>query len=335
MRKVTIKDIAQKVGCAPSMVSMAMNDKPGISKDLKARILKVAEQMNWAPTLASATLRKGRSNKILMMLPYDGLSGDIMANNGVIALLHGLTKALEATNFDIDIAFETEKPQILYPKLNRERQPAAFVFMNILKDDWRHAWLQENEIPFVSFGQLELNKNYNFVDFDSRKYTYNSTSLAFKKGYKEVILYAPNNAYTYGEEFILGYQQAYADFGLKYNPNLIFMTHSLEDIQSPENFIKNSLSENLKGKAIVASDETIAIYLIDELRKQGYDIHKDICLIARSSSRILEILAPSAFVWHQDTYKAGAKIAEIITEYLSQENPKYQHYLFEERPIVR
>ncbi|MFV0322367.1 MAG: LacI family DNA-binding transcriptional regulator [Alphaproteobacteria bacterium] len=335
MTKVTIKDIAKKVGCAPSMVSMAMNDKPGISKDLKTRILKVANQMNWVPTLASATLRKGRSNKILMMLPYDGLSGDIMANNGVIALLHGLTKALENTNFDIDIAFETEEPQILYPKLNRERQPAAFVFMNILKDDWRHRWLLESEIPFVSFGQLEDYKNYNFVDFDNRKYTYNATNLALEKGYKDVILYAPSNAYTYGAEFILGYQQAYQDCGLKYDSNLIFMADSLEDIQNPEKFIKNSLSENLKGKAIVASDETIAIYLIDELRKQGYDINKDIFLIARSSSRILEILAPSAFVWYQDTYQAGTKIAEIITEYLSQDNPEYQHYYFEERPIVR
>ncbi|MFV0430594.1 MAG: LacI family DNA-binding transcriptional regulator [Alphaproteobacteria bacterium] len=327
-KKVTIKDIAKKVGCAPSMVSMAVNNKYGISAELKSKILKVATELNWSPSQASATLRKGRSNKILMMLPYEGLGGHIMANSGVIFLLDGLTKSLEKTAFDIDIAYETEAHEILYPKLYRERQPAAFIFMNILADDWRHYWMFEQGIPFVSFGQIQKHCKYNFVDFDSRAYSFEATTTALKQGFSDIILFSSSLGYTYGQELMAGYRQAIIEHDYSYNPDNIILAKDLSEPQNPEALVQRALSGDIKGKAFISADETISIYLIEQLKQRNLDIGKDVFIATRTSSRVLDMLVPNIHIWHQDTYLAGEKMAQIITEYLSQDNPIFQHQIY-------
>ncbi len=60
----------------------------------------------------------------------------------------------------------------------------AFVFMNILRNDWQHSCLKEMNIPFVSFGQLTQDKSYNFIDLNSFQYTY---AGELKKGFRPQI----------------------------------------------------------------------------------------------------------------------------------------------------
>jgi len=42
-KKITLKDIAKLVNLSPSTVSLAINNKPGLSKDTRERILRVAQ----------------------------------------------------------------------------------------------------------------------------------------------------------------------------------------------------------------------------------------------------------------------------------------------------
>ncbi|MCD6551635.1 MAG: LacI family DNA-binding transcriptional regulator, partial [Thermotoga sp.] len=45
MKRVTLKEIAKKFGVSPSTVSRALSGKPGVSKRLREKILKAAEEM--------------------------------------------------------------------------------------------------------------------------------------------------------------------------------------------------------------------------------------------------------------------------------------------------
>src|SRR5690606_25665722 len=43
----TIKDIARKAGVSPSVVSRALNNKYGVNDETKAKIIKIAREMNY------------------------------------------------------------------------------------------------------------------------------------------------------------------------------------------------------------------------------------------------------------------------------------------------
>lgn len=71
-RNVTIRDIAEKAGVSPALVSFVMNNRIEadgkkryrVSDASRQRILRVAAEMNYQPNAAARTLRKGRSRVI-------------------------------------------------------------------------------------------------------------------------------------------------------------------------------------------------------------------------------------------------------------------------------
>lgn len=56
---VTIKDIAKRVGVAPSTVSRVVNGSASISEETKSRILQVMEEMNYHPNSLARNLVNG------------------------------------------------------------------------------------------------------------------------------------------------------------------------------------------------------------------------------------------------------------------------------------
>ncbi len=327
-RKITIKDVAQKVGCAPSMVSMAMNNKDGISSHLKERILHVAQELNWAPNHASATLRKGVSNKILMVLPYDGLVGNINANSGMLSLMDGLIKGLEPTDFDLDITIEIEDPKKLYPRLYRERQPMAFAFVNIRHDDWRIRYLTAQKIPFISFGQTSEDIMHHFVDFDNVQYAYEATKTILKQDVSDIFLFASDMDYTYSRELRKGYQKAFMEAGKPIDERYIIHSHNLAEMQSPAILFEQIQSQDLKGKGFVSPTSSVTIWLLHQLQQQNIDPSKDVQIASIVVGKTLELLAPYVHLWRQDTQDAGHKMAQTLCEILLKPTNLYHQHIY-------
>src|SRR5579875_2823472 len=55
-RRVTIADIAHRVGVSRVSVSYALNSRPGVAEKTRARILEVANEMGWHPNAAARAL---------------------------------------------------------------------------------------------------------------------------------------------------------------------------------------------------------------------------------------------------------------------------------------
>ncbi|NLX07493.1 MAG: LacI family transcriptional regulator [Phycisphaerae bacterium] len=61
---VTLQDIARRAGCSANTVSLSLRDSPRISKAMRARVQKLAEELNYAPNYAAQNLRRRRSGLI-------------------------------------------------------------------------------------------------------------------------------------------------------------------------------------------------------------------------------------------------------------------------------
>ncbi|WP_106816736.1 LacI family DNA-binding transcriptional regulator [Microbacterium timonense] len=72
----TIADVARRAGVSKGLVSFALNDKPGVSSDTRARILEVARELGWTPSLRARALSTGRSYACGLVI---GRSTDVIA----------------------------------------------------------------------------------------------------------------------------------------------------------------------------------------------------------------------------------------------------------------
>ena len=71
MAKVTSADVARASGVSRTTVSYVLNSTPGasVSDSTRRRVLDAAAQLGYAPSAAARTLRRGRSDLVLCVLP--------------------------------------------------------------------------------------------------------------------------------------------------------------------------------------------------------------------------------------------------------------------------
>lgn len=69
MKKVTIKDIANKLGLSAMTVSLALRDNPRISRETKDRIRAAMEELGYKPSHVARALATGKSNLIGVIVP--------------------------------------------------------------------------------------------------------------------------------------------------------------------------------------------------------------------------------------------------------------------------
>ena len=65
--KVTMKDIANVYGISVNAVSLALNNKPGISNEMRIKILRTAEEMGYLETKEKFVRTFARTNICVMM----------------------------------------------------------------------------------------------------------------------------------------------------------------------------------------------------------------------------------------------------------------------------
>lgn len=70
--RVTLSDIAKRVGVTPSTVQRALNDVEGVSDKKRQEIIKVAEEMGYKRNYIAATLKKGSPVIALVLPEYSG-----------------------------------------------------------------------------------------------------------------------------------------------------------------------------------------------------------------------------------------------------------------------
>ena len=64
-KSATRLDIARRAGTSVSVVSRALNNSGYVAKEKKERILKIAEELNYAPNPVAISLQKRRTRQIL------------------------------------------------------------------------------------------------------------------------------------------------------------------------------------------------------------------------------------------------------------------------------
>ena len=67
-KRATIKDIAERAGVSKGAVSYALNGRPGVSDETRARILAIADEFGWYPNRAARALSGSRADACGLVL---------------------------------------------------------------------------------------------------------------------------------------------------------------------------------------------------------------------------------------------------------------------------
>ncbi|MCB2190490.1 MAG: LacI family transcriptional regulator [Deltaproteobacteria bacterium] len=68
MSQVTIKDIARIAQASPATVSLVLNNRQGVGKQARYRVLRVARELNYTPSLVARSLVRKQSDSVALMI---------------------------------------------------------------------------------------------------------------------------------------------------------------------------------------------------------------------------------------------------------------------------
>lgn len=147
-KRPTIVDVARGAGVSIAVVSYALNGRPGVSEETRARVLRVAEEYGWRPNAAARSMRAG-PKCVGLVLPAGG--GTFAGEDRLLQFVTGLQTALAARRVGtlVHIADDAEAAAEACARWWAEQQVYAVVLPDVRQDDLRIHRLAELGIPAV------------------------------------------------------------------------------------------------------------------------------------------------------------------------------------------
>ncbi|MFD0024873.1 LacI family DNA-binding transcriptional regulator [Streptomyces sp. NPDC058382] len=164
-RKPTIADVAQRAGVSRSTVSFALNDRPGIARETKERILAIAAELGWTPSRPARALSLGKAGAFGLVLTRD--PEQIGADLFFPAFIAGVEVVLGERGDGLMVHVTTpEREQAVYERLAADRQVDGVLITDLRHEDPRPALMHRLALPAVVVGRQEWAEGLSSVGLD-------------------------------------------------------------------------------------------------------------------------------------------------------------------------
>ncbi|MFG2485304.1 LacI family DNA-binding transcriptional regulator [Streptomyces virginiae] len=152
-RRPTIKDIARQAGVSESAVSFALNGRPGVSQDTRARIRRVAEELGWQPNSAARALSGERSGVVGLVLARPAHT--LGVESFFLQLVSGIQEVLSAarTALLFQVVEDIDAECAVYRRWWAERRVDGVLVVDPRTSDPRPALLEALALPAVTIGE--------------------------------------------------------------------------------------------------------------------------------------------------------------------------------------
>ena len=195
--KVTMKDIANKLGISINAVSIALNDKPGVSDEMRLEILKMADKMGYINQKRQYLSVYSKSNICILMQSYYADTGHFYS----IVLRSIVEQAKVFGYFSILNYFE--EGHFVVPECIEERKVAGILVVGKISDS-NLLLLKNIGVPVVLVDFTSLCTPCDCVLTHNKQGSYMMTTHVINKGYQRIGFFGDlDYSFSFEEEYVL------------------------------------------------------------------------------------------------------------------------------------
>lgn len=311
-KKITIYDLAEKLGVSSATVSRSLSDHPSISKKTKEKVLSVAQEAGYRTNKFAANLSKQKSNAIGVIVPK-------LNSNFMSAVLSGIEKVANNFGYNLIISqsLESEEKEKLNAKtLFDSGVDALLVSLAYETENYDHfSTFKDSNIPLLFFDRVFDQPNWPTILIDNRTAGYEATEHLIQQGCQNILHIAGNLKRNVYSERFEGYQNAILKHGLSYSKNNILETDL--DIDKVSQAVKHIQGSAEKIDGIFVSNDAFAVHCIIALKKIGYRIPEDIKIVGFNNDPVSQVVSPDLTTIDYPGYKMGMLAGQSTINHLN------------------
>lgn len=216
---VTIEDISNHLNLSVSTVSKALNGYKDVAPKTRERVTLAARDLGYHPNTAARNLRRGRTDKIGLLL--NNSIQFVSEYLGEVISGLALTAEEQGSNILLYTAVD-EREKISRICRNREVDGLIVVWSDVT--DGTIDLIHDEGIPFVVYGRRVASEDISYVAPDNYKGALDLTRHLIAQGHERIAFTARPELGTTNEDRFTGYKDALAEAGLPLRDEYIIQT---------------------------------------------------------------------------------------------------------------
>jgi DNA-binding LacI/PurR family transcriptional regulator len=320
-RSVTMQDIADKVGVSKALVSMIFRGVPGPSAETKARVLAVAEEMDYRPNRTAALLSLRRTHLI-------GVMTDIRNAFHAEMVEHMVAEA-DKVGYEVVLGAvtPTHAEAAVMETLLDFRCEAVVLLGPAASDVDLRTWA--GRVPIVAVGRriggvdaVRAGDSRGMSDVVDHLVSLGHRRIAHFTGYGSI-----------GKDRQAGYRRAMHRHGLDEHMAVV-------EGDFTENFAPAAVDAFLDGDiepptAIVAANDRSAVGLLDALQRRGVSVPGDISVTGYDDSTLARMAHIDLTTVSQEPKEQARRAITAATSRLDDERTEVSSSVLRPRLVVR
>ncbi|WP_018614999.1 LacI family DNA-binding transcriptional regulator [Segetibacter koreensis] len=317
-KKVSLKDIAQKVGVSTALVSYVLNNKNigRIGKEVTEKIKDAAKELNYRTNQIARSLKTNRTFII-------GLIVADISNTFWSSLARIIEDEAEKYNYTVIFGSSDENAEksLKLTNILLNHQVDGFILAPAEDSLSQLIFLQENEIPFVLIDRYFPEIKANYVAIDNYKAAYTLVKHVIDKGYKRIGLITFKSSLFHFQERKRGYAAA-----IEENNVTVMQTWIKEvGINSSKEAVEKAIDE-LTGlqepvEVILFASNYLSIYGLKYIVNLPLKVPDDLALISFDESDAADLFYSPVTHIKQPLEQMGQLATKILLEHIEKRLP--------------
>jgi LacI family transcriptional regulator len=308
--RVTLKDVANKVGVHSSTVSRVLNPKTRsmVTEEIADKILSVVKDMGYRPNAFAQSLKTNKSFTVGVMVPD-------LTNPAFAPIIKGIDDMLEAHGYSVIVASTynlPEKQQSTVEKF-RERHVDGLIIATAKRKDSLIDDCRQEGTPFVQAVRASVDADVSSVVSDEIIGGNMVVSHLAQLGHKRIAYVAGPQFLSTGYERYRGFLQGMKNAGLEADKDLVVFCEEFTG-EEGRNATSKLLALRKKFTAIYAGNDLLALGVYDELEADGIKCGQDISVVGFDDMPFADKFNPPLTTVHTPLVNVGGEAARILLE---------------------
>jgi LacI family transcriptional regulator len=329
MKKVTMQDIADKLGVTKVTISKAINNQPGISDDLRGRILYLAEQMGYVKLKNDSS---EQSYRFAWITPKRFFLED---ESFYTTIYYYINEKCVTEDFDLN-CFIVNEDEELNMKLPARMQEMHFdgIFVGGELESSYMKKIEALNIPIIAVDFYHSDIIMDSIVSDNFNMGFEIADYLIKKGHKRIGFVGSYLQTASICDRYFGYCKAMKLKDLEIKEEWHIVNNNVVTGEYSVNF---DLPEDMPTAFICHCDKA-AYTLMQKLGMSGYKIPQEVSVVSFDNTDLCNLMNPS--LSSVDINKKQLAISSMNQMMFRMKNPKaplmkaYKHYQLIERLSV-
>ncbi len=328
---VTLNDIAKKVGVSPSTVSRVINGSAPISDEMKKKIYKAMNELNYHPNSLARNLATGSSLTIGLVVDADNETA--FANSFFNRSVYAIERVAQKNGYNLLITNDIgKKSSPVCDLVYGQRVDGLIIPSSGVKDSLLEVLEKENT-PWVMLGEATgTGEDICWVDMDNCEGSKKAVRHLLERGYKKIVYVADDIQATFTKRRIAGYQSALKENGISVTEEQVMVCEN--DLEKLEKMIAVKI-EKEETDAYICSNNILAYRVLQALKDKGKKVPEEIGVITFDNYPMAEYMTPPLTVIDVDTYRLGEMAAELLIRKIKEKGQINRENLIPTELIIR